>query len=36
MWETMYASSGVGIAAPQVGRSVRLFVVDTEQDCGRL
>ena len=31
MWETMYASSGVGIAAPQIGKSVRLFVVDTEQ-----
>lgn len=29
MFETMYASSGVGIAAPQVGRSVRIFVVDT-------
>ncbi len=31
MWETMYASNGVGLAAPQVNRSVRLFVVDTEQ-----
>lgn len=31
MWETMYASNGVGIAAPQVTRPVRLFVVDTEQ-----
>lgn len=29
LFETMYASSGVGIAAPQVGRSVRVFVVDT-------
>jgi peptide deformylase len=29
MFETMYASSGVGIAAPQVGRSVRIFIVDT-------
>lgn len=28
MWETMYNASGVGIAAPQVGRSLRLFVVD--------
>lgn len=28
MWETMYASDGVGLAAPQVGRNVRLFVVD--------
>ena len=31
MWETMYASSGVGLAAPQVSRDIRLFVVDTEQ-----
>lgn len=29
MYETMYASAGVGIAAPQVGKSVRLFLVDT-------
>lgn len=29
MFETMYASSGVGIAAPQVGKSIRLFLVDT-------
>ena len=28
MWETMYAASGVGIAAPQVGLSLRLFLVD--------
>lgn len=31
MWETMYESSGVGLAAPQINRSIRLFVVDTEQ-----
>ena len=31
MWETMYASSGVGLAAPQVSRDIRLFVVDTQQ-----
>jgi len=31
MWETMYSSNGVGIAAPQINKSVRLFVVDTEQ-----
>lgn len=29
MFETMYASSGVGIAAPQVGKAIRLFLVDT-------
>lgn len=31
MWETMYGSNGVGLAAPQINRSIRLFVVDTEQ-----
>lgn len=31
MWETMYASNGVGLAAPQVNRPIRLFVVDSEQ-----
>ncbi len=30
MYETMYASSGVGIAAPQVGKAIRLFIVDTK------
>lgn len=28
MWETMYSSEGVGLAAPQVGLSIRLFIVD--------
>lgn len=28
MFETMYAASGVGLAAPQVGQSIRLFIVD--------
>jgi peptide deformylase len=31
MWETMYQAQGVGLAAPQIGRSIRLFVVDTIQ-----
>jgi len=31
MWETMYHASGVGLAAPQIGRSIRLFVIDTVQ-----
>ncbi|MGB3006153.1 MAG: peptide deformylase [Chitinophagaceae bacterium] len=31
MWETMYASSGVGLAAPQVNREIRLFIVDSLQ-----
>ncbi len=29
MFETMQASDGIGLAAPQVGKSLRLFVVDT-------
>ncbi len=29
MWETMYVADGVGLAAPQVGLSLRLFVIDT-------
>ena len=29
MWETMYASNGVGLAAPQIGLSIRVFVIDT-------
>lgn len=29
MWETMYFAKGVGLAAPQVGKSIRLFVVDS-------
>lgn len=29
MYETMYAAQGVGLAAPQVGQSLRVFVVDT-------
>ena len=29
MWETMYSSSGVGLAAPQVNKDIRLFVVDS-------
>jgi len=28
MWETMYAAHGVGLAAPQIGLSIRLFVID--------
>jgi peptide deformylase len=31
MWETMYGSNGVGLAAPQVNRAIRLFVVDSTQ-----
>jgi peptide deformylase len=31
MWETMYNSSGVGLAAPQVNKDIRLFVIDSTQ-----
>ena len=31
MWDTMYAAKGVGLAAPQIGLPIRLFLVDTEQ-----
>ena len=30
MWETMYKSSGVGLAAPQINKSIRIFLIDTE------
>ena len=32
MWETMYNASGVGLAAPQIGLPIRLFVVDTGEN----
>ena len=28
MFDTMYASSGVGLAGPQIGESLRIFIVD--------
>ena len=31
MWETMYHAHGVGLAAPQIGLPIRLFVIDSEQ-----
>jgi peptide deformylase len=31
MWQTMYASNGVGLAAPQINKDIRLFVVDSAQ-----
>jgi len=30
MFETMYKAHGVGLAAPQIGKAIRLFIVDTE------
>jgi len=38
MFETMYASKGVGLAAPQVNKPIRLFIIDArpyaEEDSG--
>ena len=30
MYDTMYNAFGVGLAAPQVGLPIRLFIIDTE------
>ena len=37
MWETMEEANGVGLAAPQIGKSIRLFVIDSipMQDEGK-
>jgi peptide deformylase len=29
MWETMYHADGIGLAAPQIGLAIRMFVLDT-------
>jgi peptide deformylase len=31
MWETMYHTNGMGLAAPQIGLPIRLFIIDTLQ-----
>ncbi len=31
MFETMYNAKGIGLAAPQIGKAIRIFLVDTEQ-----
>jgi peptide deformylase len=31
MWETMYASNGVGLAAPQINKDIRMFIIDSAQ-----
>jgi len=31
MKETMYNASGVGLAAPQIGKAIRIFIVDSKQ-----
>jgi peptide deformylase len=28
LWETMYHADGVGLAAPQLGKSIRMFIID--------
>ncbi len=28
MWDTLYASDGIGLAAPQIGRDIRVVVID--------
>ena len=33
LYDTMYAANGVGLAAPQVGENVRVFVVDCGMDA---
>ena len=32
MWETMYANDGIGLAAPQVGVSKKVIVIDYKDD----
>jgi len=34
MFDTMYYANGVGLAAPQIGLPIRLFIVDTGEDEG--
>ena len=29
MYESMYAASGVGLAAPQINKAIRIFIIDT-------
>jgi len=29
MWQTMYEASGVGLAAPQINKNIRVFIIDT-------
>lgn len=31
MWETMYAANGVGLAAPQIGKAIRIFLIDSAE-----
>ena len=29
MYDTMYSAKGVGLAAPQIGKSIKIFIIDT-------
>lgn len=33
LYDTMYATNGVGLAAPQIGENLRIFVIDTGIDA---
>ncbi|MGE5178627.1 MAG: peptide deformylase [Bacteroidota bacterium] len=35
LFDVMYREKGVGLAAPQVGESIRVFIVDVEDEVGR-
>ena len=35
LWETLYEADGVGLAAPQVGRNIRIFVVDASVNADK-
>ncbi len=30
MWDTLYAAEGAGLAAPQIGHALRLFIIDSK------
>ena len=34
MFETMYAAEGIGLAAPQIGKNIRLIIIDTKSMSG--
>ena len=36
MAETMYSADGVGLAAPQIGKSLRIVVIDVQDEHGLL
>lgn len=36
MWETLYPADGIGLAAPQINRAIKLFIVDSKKIYDRL